>query len=56
MMISAVTLVLLFAGGIINYIQAGTLNAELGGIMACNMAIFACAMDKYNKAKKQEDA
>ena len=54
--ISAVTMVLLFAGGIINYIQTGNLDSELGGIMACNTAIFACAMDKYNKAKKQEDA
>ena len=54
--ISAVTMVLLFVGGIINYIQTGTWDAELSGIMACNTAIFVCAYEKYNKVKKQENA
>ena len=54
--ISAVTMVLLFVGGIINYIQTDTWDAELSGIMACNTAIFVCAMEKYNKTKEQETA
>ena len=54
--ISTVTMVLLFVGGMINYIQTGTWDAGLSGIMACNTAIFVCAMEKYNKVKKQENA
>ena len=50
--ISTVTMVLLFVGGMINYIQTGRWDADLSCIMACNTAIFVCAMEKYNKAKK----
>ena len=52
--ISAVTMVLLFVDGVVDYIQTGTWDAELSGIIACNTAIFVCAMDKYNKVKGQE--
>ena len=54
--ISAVTMVFLFVGGMINYIQTGTWDAALSGIMACNTAIFVCAYEKYHKAKEQEIA
>ena len=56
MMISTVTIVLLFAGGIVNYIQTGKWDADLSCIMACNTAILICAEEKYRKAKEQENA
>ena len=38
--ISAIIMILLFVGGIVNYILTGAWDGELSGIMACNTAIF----------------
>ena len=43
--------------GLLNVVAARiSAHAFVSGIMACNTAIFVCAMEKYNKVKKQENA